>query len=32
VQPARPVSFAALAAAAQPVSERASQQDAGVLA
>jgi hypothetical protein len=32
VRPARPVSFAALAAAAQPVSERASQQDAGVLA
>jgi hypothetical protein len=31
VRPARPVSFAALAAAAQPVSERASQQDTGVL-
>ncbi len=32
VRPARPVSFAALAAAAQPVPERPAQQDAGVLA
>lgn len=32
VRPARPVSFAALAAATQPVTERPSQQDAGVLA
>jgi len=32
VRPARPVSFAALAAAAQPVAERPAQQDTGVLA
>jgi len=32
VRPARPVSFAALAGAAQPVSERLAQQDVGVLA
>lgn len=32
VRPARPVSFAALAAAAQPVTERPAQQDTGGLA
>ena len=32
VRPARPVSFAALAGAAQPVSERGAQHDRGVLA
>ena len=32
VRPARPVSFAALAGAAQPVPERPGQQDGGVLA
>jgi hypothetical protein len=32
VQPARPVGFAALAAAAEPVPERGAQQDSGILA